>query len=292
MRAFGEYHPAAVAVCLMSCAGITMFSSNPVIALISLAGALTLWLVRNGGSNARSHLFFSVLLFAVPLVNMLVSHNGVTVLLVVNDNPVTLEALLYGLWAAVMLIAVLYWFRSFTQIMTSDRLLCLLGGLSPRLALMLTMALRFVPHLGQQAKKTENAQKALGLYKEDNFIDLIKGKLRVFSILITWALENGITTADSMSARGYGTGRRTTYSVYRFRPADVLVTVLSLVLLALCAAGLALGNGEYSFYPQLDSVPHSPWCIASYTCFGGLALLPSIIELEVKLRWHSFRSAI
>lgn len=292
MRAFGEYNPVTVFVCLMSCACIAMFSMNPVIALISLVGAAALWFVRSGLSSVRSHLFYLALFFIIPAVNLLVSHNGVTVLLVINDNPVTLEALLYGLWAAVMLVSVLYWFRSFSQIMTSDRLLYLLSGISPKLALMLTTALRFVPQLKTQARKTEHAQKALGIYKEDNFIDLAKGKLRVFSILVTWALENGITTADSMAARGYGTGRRTTFSPYRFRRSDGVVMAIALGLTAFCAVGLALGAGDYSFYPAMDDIPASPLCVAVYVCYGSLVLLPTFIEGEAKIRWRSLRSSI
>lgn len=292
MRAFGDYNPAVIFVCMMSCACTVMFSFNPLIALISLVGAAALWFVRNGRSSARSHLFYLALLVIIPAVNLLFSHNGATVLLVVNDSPLTLESLLYGLWAAVTVISVLYWFRSFSQIMTSDRLLYLLGGLSPKLALILTCALRFVPHFRQQLTKTEHAQRALGLYKEDNFFDLVKGKLRVYSIMITWALENGITTADSMAARGYGTGRRSTFSLYRFRRSDGVVLAIALALLTVCLVGIGTGAVDYSFYPEADPIPASPMCAAVYLCYGGLVMLPTIIEAEVKIRWRSLRSVI
>lgn len=292
MRAFSDYNPAAVFVSLMSCAGVVMFTANPVMAVISLVGAIALWFVREGTDNMRSHLLCAVILLLSPVFNMLFSHNGRTVLLVINNNPVTLEACLYGLGAAVMLIAVLYWFRSFSRIMTSDKLLYLLGSVSPKLSLMFTMALRFVPHFGRQAQKTDNAQRAVGLYNEDSFIDLVRGKLKVFSVMMTWALENGITTADSMTARGYGTGRRTAFSLFRFRREDVIFIAVNAVLLAVCIAGMAAGAVDYSYYPSTGDIPRSAAAVAVYLSYGGLALLPAIIELEVKLRWRSLRSSI
>ena len=292
MRGFGDYNPIAVFVCLMSCAGIAMFTFNPVIIILSLAGAAVLWFVRMGRDNMKSHLLYAAMLAVLPLLNMLVSHRGATVLLVVNHNPVTLESLVYGILSAMLLVSALYWFRSFSQIMTSDRILYLLGRISPRLALVVSMALRFIPLFGRQAKKIDNAQRVMGLYKEDNIVDTVKGKLTVFSILVTWGLENGITTADSMTARGYGTARRTSFSLFRFRRSDGILTAVTLMLLGGCIAGIARGGADFSCYPEISDVPCGAGSLMVYICYGIMAMLPTIIEAEVKIRWHSLKSAI
>lgn len=44
--------------------------------------------------------------------------------------------------------------------------------------------------------------------------------MKRLEVLLTWSLEEGLQTADSMKARGYGTGRRSSYSPYRWRPKD------------------------------------------------------------------------
>jgi len=292
MRSFSDYHPAAVFFSIISCALVVMFSTNPVFILLSLAGAVCLWLAREGLNDAKSHLFCLVLLAAVPLINMLFSHNGVTVLFVLNNNPVTLESLVYGLFSAVMLVSVLYWFRSFSRMMTSDRLMYLLGKLSPKLALVFSMALRFIPHFGRQAEKVDSAQKVLGLYREDNIVDTVKGKLNVFSILVTWGLENGIITADSMAARGYGTGRRTTYHQYRFRRGDGILMAVTAVLLGIVIYGMAAGHTDYSYYPAMGKIALSPLSAAAYISYGIMVFIPSFIEIEVSLRWRSLRSSI
>ncbi len=292
MRSFSEYNPIAVTVWFFSVTGIAMFSSYPLLMVMSLLGGVIFFTLRNGLSHGKEHVFFWVLFVILALANPLVSHNGRTVLFVMNHNPVTLEATLYGLNSAAMIIGVLYWFRSFTQIMTSEKLLYVTGVLSPKLSLILSLALRFVPLFSRQSAKINNAQRAMGLYKDDNIIDDIKGRSRVFSILVTWALENGIITADSMEARGFGTHRRTQLRRFGFRRADTALLIASLALLGITAAAVGSGSLNFSFYPSISAKSPDKLGIAGLIAYGALILLPIIIETEVSLRWKYLRSGI
>lgn len=288
MRTYQEHNPIAVAVHLLCVSGAAMFCMDPVILGISLGGALALHLLLHGLSGGRSHLYTLVLFLVMALANPLVSHRGQTVLFVLNDNPVTLEAALYGVAAAGMIVAVMYWFRAFTCIMTSDRLLYLFGALSPRLALILSMALRYVPLFGQQLRRTQQAQRALGLYRADSFTDTLRGHTKVFSVMVTWALENGVITADSMTARGYGSGRRTHFALFRFTGRDALLTLLSLLLTAAALAASALR--DFTYYPAVHGNPVTPAIAAGYAAYALLALLPVIINGKEALRWHCLQS--
>ena len=290
MRILAEQHPLAAAVYFLATAGVSMFCMDPVILALSLAGALLYFFLRNGLRGMRTHLYTLALFLLMTLINPFVSHNGVTVLFVMNHNPVTLEALLYGAASATMIVSVLYWFRSFSQIMTSDKLLYLFGVLSPKLALILSMALRYVPLMGSQTRKVRQAQKALGLFKEDNLIDSFRGELRVFSVMVTWALENGIVTADSMTGRGYGTGRRSRFSLFRFTLGDGLMLALSLTLLLLTLWGIS--NRSMAYYPAIRFSPLTIESIIGYGCYALLTLLPTMLEGKEALRWHCLRSNI
>lgn len=290
MRVLAESNPVVTTVYFVAVAGIAMFSANPVISAISLLGAVVLFVMNNGRKNLSTH-FFSLLLFAVmALVNPLVSHNGATVLFVINNNPVTLEALVYGICAALTVIAVLYWFRSFSQIMTEDKLLYLFGTLSPKLALTLSMALRYVSLFGTQIKKVQASQKALGLYKDDNIVDSFKGGMRVFSIMVTWALENGIITADSMSARGYGIGKRSRFSLFRFKGEDVFLISSASILTVLSVYG-TIGT-TFEFYPHISATEVDTRAIIGYASYGLLNLMPAIIGVKEELKWKYLRSKI
>ena len=85
------------------------------------------------------------------------------------------------------------------------------------------MAVRNLALFRAQMHKIQTSQRALGLYREGHLIDDLRGGLRVFSILLTWALENGIITANSMEARGYGGGKRSSFTYFRWHTADVML---------------------------------------------------------------------
>ncbi|MBQ8079693.1 MAG: energy-coupling factor transporter transmembrane protein EcfT [Oscillospiraceae bacterium] len=290
MRQFSDYNPAAVAVWFFSVTGIAMFCSYPPLTVITALGGILFYLLGAGFSHGKTHLFFGMLFLVLALANPVISHNGVTVLFVLNHNPVTLEALLYGINSAAMIVGVLYWFRSFTRIMTSEKLLYLTGMLTPKLSLVLSMALRFVPLLRRQSEKIHDSQLALGLYREDNMPDLIKGKMREFSILITWALENGITTADSMTARGYGIRHRSTYRRFRFQAGDILLLGVTAVLLGICAYVIHRGAFAFAFYPAVTMQPPGYLTVCGLLSYAVLVLLPFGIEMEVGIRWRSLLS--
>ena len=292
MRVLEDCNPIAAAAYFLAVTGIAMFCMNPVLLLISLAGAVLFFLVRNGTRGASTHLWLLGLFLLLFLVNPLVSHNGATVLFVLNDNPVTMEAAVYGAAAAVMVLSVVYWFRSFTQIMTSDKLLYIFGGLSPKLALVLSMGLRYVPLFSRQASKIRQTQTALGLYKEDNIVDRFRGGMRIFSVLVTWALENGIVTADSMAARGYGCGKRSHFSIFRFSVPDALLLLTTLALFALTAVSIGYGALDFTYYPVIRPPETSPLAVSGCVSYGLLALIPTILEAEGKIRWTCLKSKI
>lgn len=283
VRSFAEQNPAAVFFYFLAVLLPTMFSSNPVLGLLAMAGAALFYvlLTRRVGAILFSLLFIPVFI----LINILLSHNGVTVLFIVNDTPVTAESIAYGACNGLIIGAVFLWFAVFTRIMTSDRLLYVFGTLSPKAALLLSTALRYVPLFSKQAERIRNSQRAIGLYRDGNILTRIRSECRVFSVMITWTLENGIITADSMAARGYGIlSRRTRFALYRFRGEDLSLLLVSAAL----AAGTLLWPDSYTYYPAMTLLL-SP---VGTLCYGLLAFLPSAVEITQRIRWKCLLSKI
>ncbi len=287
MRTFADSHPFSAAAYFAAAAGVAMFSMDPVVLGLSLAGAVAMLVLLGGFHPLGSHLWMLGLFAVMAVINPLTHHDGVTVLLVVNDNPITLEACFYGLAAAGMITASLYWFRCFSRMMTSDRLLTLLSGLSPRLSLVVSMGLRYVPLYGRQLKKVQMTQRGLGLYREENLPDSLRGGLRVFSVMTTWALENGVITADSMTARGYGLRRRSHFRKERFTLQDGLLTFLSLALAGLALWGAA--GRSVAYYPAFTMSPVTGRVGLGYGAYGALMLLPHLMQAKEAIRWHFWK---
>lgn len=292
MTTLCNLNPIAAFLWLGASAGIAMFCLNPVLLLLSLGGALFYYFLRNPECGLRAQLPLLLLLLISALVNPLFVHNGATVLFVLNHNPVTLEAFYYGLTLGVMIVAVLYWFRSFQQIMTSDKLLYIFGSVFPKLTLILAIALRYIPLLKQQTQKIRSAQKALGLFRDENGFARLKGEMRIFSVLVTWALENGIITADSMSARGYGIGRRTCFALFHFHKRDCIVCFLGLFMAAWVIAAIANGTLTCNYYPRFELPNPSMLGTTAYWAYGILAFFPGFLEMEEKIRWKALKSKI
>ena len=291
MRPLGDCNPLVLLVHVTAVSAVAMFSMNPVLLGLAWLGSF-LWYLRQEQTGLRFHLFAVGMILMSVLVNPIISHNGMTVLFVVNDLPVTLESIAYGAGAGVMLSCILYWFASFSQLMTSDKLLYLFGSFSPKLALILSMAIRYVPLFAQQTRRVSQAQKAMGLAREDTVPDRIRGGGRVLSVMVTWALENGIITADSMTARGYGIGRRTFFSLYRFRRNDAVQLLLALALAGVTAWGIAAGAADAVYYPALGPVPFTGRALTTYGAYALLCFIPVLLEVKEEWLWRSLQSKI
>lgn len=201
----------------------TMFFMHPVSLGISLGAALAYAVYLRGRKAIRFSLVFMLpMMVMAALINPAFNHEGATLLTYLpSGNPLTLESILYGLAAAAMLAAVVTWFSCYTAVMTSDKFVYLFGRIIPALSLVLSMALRFVPKFQAQFHVVSEAQRCIGRDVSDGgVIRRIRNAVTIFSIMLTWSLENAIETADSMKSRGYGLPGRTAFSIYRFDDRD------------------------------------------------------------------------
>ena len=291
MQTFNDFHPAALLAYFIAVSVITMFSMNPVLLLISLIGAI-LGCAVCGGIGKRFGGFLIVMLMLTTIINPLFSHDGTSILFILNGNPVTLEAVFYGVAMGLMLCAVLLWFRLFSAIMTSEKLQCVLGVFSPKTALLLSMTLRYVPLFVRQTARVAQTQRAMGLTRADTVGEKLRNGCRIFSVMLTWGLENGIITANSMDARGYGTGHRTAFSRFRFRLRDAGLLLCTVTLTGILLHTMITGALFCTYYPAMELPRLTVGTIISYGAFAVLVLLPIITETEETLKWHCLRSKI
>ncbi len=291
MNAFEKYHPFAVFIYFLVMIAITMLSTNPIVLGISLAGAAA-YFIYTGGSFWGNIAFYIPFFLLIAVTNPLFSHNGETILFFLNDQRVTLEAVCYGLMMALMLVAVIFWFKCVNEVMTSDKIIYLFGKVLPKLSLILTMSLRFVPMLKRQAVRIHKTQKVLGLYCTDSITDRFLGGIRVFSALITWSLENAMETADSMKARGYGLTGRTSFSLYKWKARDTLLLLAVIILGVALLPSMAAGNFSFTFYPVMTEINYGIYPVISYILFGVMAFIPVAAEIKENIVWKLLISKI
>jgi len=220
---FSGYHPILNFIFFALVLVVSMFVMHPVYLGVSFAGAL-LYALKLQGKKALgfSLKFMLPMMLIAALVNAAFNHQGATILLYLpSGNPLTLESILHGLNMALMLGAVMLWFVCFSAVITSDKFVYLFGRIIPALSLILSMILRFVPAFMAQFRSVSEAQRCVGRdISTGKLTTRIRNAITVFSIMVTWCLENAIETADSMKSRGYGLPGRTAYSIYRFDKRD------------------------------------------------------------------------
>lgn len=284
--AFSRYHPVPLFLYFISVLVITMFSYNPVYPILSLMGAASFQIctIRHGLSKSLLHGFVAIIL--ITAVNPLFSHNGATPLLFINGKAITLEAIIFGAVSAMIIVSVIGWCKILNRCFGSDKFLYLFGRIIPKLSLIISMSMKLIPDFSRKYKDMHDLQKAMSPQKNQNWIDGIKTACAVFSALITRALENSADTALSMKARGYGSARRTSFSVYRFHSRDGLL--LSGVLLTAIVSAVTGACGAFStqYYPEFSLCPVSTFSVLGCAAFALLCFIPTVIELKENIKWN------
>lgn len=293
--AFSRCHPAVNFFFFAGSIGCAMFLTHPVFLGISLlAGAIYHGYLRKKGASKGGILWLFPTALLVALINPLFSHQGATILTYFkNGNPLTLESIVYGGIMGTLFASVILWFGCYNAVMTSDKFLALFGRVIPKLSLVLSMALRFVPKFRAQLNRITEGQRCIGRdQKSGNLLQRAKNGLRILSILITWALESGIETADSMRSRGYGLKGRSSFQLYRLDTRDRVLLGIMGGLSVVAAAGFFLGAGKVRYYPSFAVKDVGAFGIVTIFAYAAFLLVPLGLDLWEDLQWRRIQSKI
>lgn len=291
-HSFSHYHPvvnftyfALVLIC-------AMFFMHPVCLAVSLMCSFAYSVQLNGKRALKFNLVYMLpLLLVSALLNPAFNHEGITVLAYLPDgNPLTLESVAYGIAAACMIVSVISWFSCYNAVMTSDKFLYLFGRIIPALSLIFSMVLRFVPRFKAQVRVVSDAQKCIGRdVSNGSVLQRARHGLTILSILVTWALENAIETADSMKSRGYGRPGRTAFSIFVFDSRD------KKAMLAIGLAGLYtimgafFGAMDFRFFPSMQGAGLTLYSVSVFAAYFILCIIPMAIELWEDRKWKAMK---
>lgn len=275
VEAFSMSHPVVPALYIVLTLALTMFSMQPVLIALSLAGGLAYGFATRGAARTLSALRWQLpVILIIALVNPLFSASGSTELFRIGMRAVYLESMAYGLCMGGLFMASVLWFEAAASMLEYDKVLALLGNAVPVIALMISMCMRLIPQFLRRGRTVLAVQDAIDVPGRAP-ADPVRPRLRASSVLMGWGMEDSLERADAMRSRGWGAvPRRTTYARYRLRRGDVIALV-GLTLLGAAAVAVAwTATTQYSFYPQL-SVP-APW--PGYVVFAAWMALPCVLR--------------
>ena len=292
MNEFKTYHPIVNFVYFIFVIGFSCVFMHPVSLVISIFSGFTYSVMIKCKSAVKTNLIYMLptLLFAA-LINPAFNHEGITIIKYLpSGNPLTLESVIYGLAAAIMIVSVICWFSCYTEVMTSDKFIYLFGRIIPSLSLILSMTLRFVPRFSAQLKTVANAQRCMGRdVSNGSIVERAKHGLSILSIMTTWALENAIDTADSMKSRGYGHPGRTAFSIFTFDKRDKKALLCIMILGMYTLAGNLMGGMYFRYFPSMKANEFSVFGLSVFVAYFALCICPIVIEIWEVRKWKAIK---
>lgn len=290
---FSDYHPFINFLYFALVIGFSLVLAHPLAQGIALVCAIAYSVSATGKKSVLFLLRYCLpMVLLTAFINPAFNHEGTTTLLYFsNGNPLTLESILYGFSAGAMLVTLLLWFASFNRVMTSDKFIYLFGKVIPALSLVLSMSLRFVPKFKTQMATVAEAQRSIGRdVSSGSLWSRTKTAIVIFSIMITWALENAIETADSMKSRGYGLKGRSAFSIYRFDERDKNTCLWFSFCGAFLLVGTMLMAFGFRYFPNIRYAPLDMTTIPFYGVYFALCITPVILNWKEERKWKTLIS--
>lgn len=275
-------HPAiALAYCCIAMV-FAMAFVQPALSAIAFACVAAFGLLAFGVSSFAKRLLWQIPIVAsITLLNGVFVQRGATVLWSVGDFALHAESLLFGISMGLALATVMELFSLLGEVVQGDEVVTLMGKRLPSSALLASMSLRLIPRMRRNAEERRDTLKACTALTPS------KGRFAMaseeVSVMIANAMEDSLVTADSMRARGYGSGKnRTQYERRSFALADgiVLACVIGLGMLAF-VAGIA-ASSEFTFYPRMTNGANEWECLG----YAAFFLLPCVAYLLGLVKWR------
>lgn len=288
MDGFKDLHPAVLFLYYLTLIFTTVITLHPVMLLLSLCGGVFYYaLLAEKQAFIKDIIFYFIIFVIIALSNPVFSHNGETVIFYINDNAITKESLIYGISASAMIVSVMFWCKCYGKIMDTDKILYLFGKSVPKLSVIISMAVRFIPAFKRQSENVTDVQRIMGLEKK---YGKIGGSLRIFDSVLGWAMENSVDTADAMACRGFGHGRRTSYSIFGVGMCDYISGGFIFIYFIIFVYGMVSGIYEYSYYPVTDVIRMGTeniifyiiHCIAVFIPFGYTLFRNVMISIKFR----------
>lgn len=292
---FSNYNPIINFVFFIGTVVFGMFFIHPLFLLCSCLWAFAYYITVHGSKGFKLVFGFIPIFVILSVVNPLFNTYGKHVLFTYfGGRHYTLEALCYGMAIAAMFVSVMAWFASYNSVMTSDKFIYIFGRIIPAISLVLTMIMRLIPSFQRKINQITGARKCIGKAgKYGTKKEKIANGMTIISALTGWALEGGIITADSMRSRGYGTGKRTNFAIYRFDGRDIALLVVMIILIIIIT-GCGLSGGASATYTPVMNISKlsNPYTAIGILAYCVFLAIPTILNVTEAITWHILRSKI
>lgn len=289
---FEACHPAVNFIFFTAAIYGAVSFKHPVFLAIAYVCAFAYSFKRCGRKAVIFNLCLLPLILAFALYYSSYHHFGVTVLKKnFIGNNMTLESFVYGLVIGLRSATLCMWLEAMFRVVSSDKVVYLFGKVSPLLSLFLTILLRLIPRIGQEARRINLAQKGIGRgSNQGNIVQRLINCLLIFSMLITWMIFALALESDSMRSRGSLLRGRTAFSIYRFDNRDRAFVIALFSCITMTAMGVILGASKMWYNPRIIWRPLNAIGVLTAIGYLTLCMMPMGLELWTEYRFRKART--
>ncbi|QEK11387.1 energy-coupling factor transporter transmembrane protein EcfT [Crassaminicella thermophila] len=239
---------------------LSLVFSHPVY-LLGLFFAVAGVIITSGNfSEWKIYLKFTVVMIIVILiVNAIFVHAGSTVLIsgprlpVLGKVQITMEALAFGIGMGIRLLVITSIFCLYTYAVHPDKVMKIFSRWGNKSILIITLATRLFPLMVRDYQRITEVQRCRGVkFDTGKWWNRAKNLLPVISVLLLSCLERSFQLAESMYARGYGSGNRSCYSRDLWRPRDYIILFTLFISMGTGIWAALKGWASYGYYPKLE----------------------------------------
>jgi energy-coupling factor transport system permease protein len=244
----------AVAAWSAACLFIVLFTTNPAYKAMVLAAAIAS-LAAGAGLNRMRGLFTGVAVIAAfaTLLNFVSAHLGTTMLFKLPSalpgigGPYTLEALAAGLSGGLTVGAAIVAAAPFSLMLASHEVMDALPAALSRTGAAIAASLNLVPSVAASFLQVSEAQRLRGWRPRGP-----RSWAEVVVPVVLTSVEGSIQLAESMEARGFGSGPRTSLKSSPLRRSDwILVAASAAAVTAFISAHAGGWAADWYPYPTL-----------------------------------------
>jgi energy-coupling factor transport system permease protein len=254
--------PRAWVVWSIAAVTIALVSNNPVYRVLVSLAALNVLLAWLPPGRNRKPLAIALTAAAIlaALINVLAGHTGADVMFRLPDwlplagGPITLESLAYGGAMGMGLVAALLAFAPLSLVLEPHDVVDAMPNALERTGIAVATSMNLVSGIGRTFVSVRDAQQMRGWRPRG-----LRSWNEVLVPVVLTAIEDSVLLAEAMEARGFGAGRRTSYSQTSWTRWDGAVALSAVAVAVLFVSARVAGVAmDWYPYPTLALPPIQP----------------------------------
>lgn len=250
-------HPFVVVTFLLFSFILAFMWENPLFLTVQLL-ALLIWLgaERKLAKAGFAFRFGLAMMLLFMLINPLFQSNGTHLLWrgpiipVIGRLDVSVEELMYSFMGVLRLSIILLLSCAYQWFVDHDRFLFFFARVTPRFVMTSVMAIRLFPFMQQEFKRIQEVMVCRGIRPKGRGIkEKINYLMLILKPLVYSGMEGSWITAETLYARGFGSGKRSFFRQQAMNQRERIALFLMLAMLLFGMFGKLLSFGSVQFYP-------------------------------------------